>query len=403
MSFDPSKSKYEMPASDLTDAQNIVLSVLSIPVCVMSVCASSVLICMVIKTWKSSLDRILLCMSLYDICWSIQACLQGFLAPPDNSQRVTALGNDASCNALGFLFQFSGNVFWYNGMLSFYYLVTIVYGWTEQHFERIAPYLHVVIFAYSFCTATLGLVREWYYPLDIGGGCWISHYPRGCTGDECRSDEIGWIVAGYPVLCMMLLVIVSNVMIYFHVRRTMRRSVGHSFTNTMAVSQSKRIRQVAIQCFLYVLVFWCTIMPWIVIRGLDGADYTADNESKIFPILVLNSLAAPSTGCFNLLVYLRPQYRKCRRDNPDRSYFWVLRRTIFGNLVETNSQNSNLSEQSRRPVQRSSTMQLANEEKREQSIDKDETTALSLKHEEALSVSNVCRHLAPSKKEPETT
>lgn len=402
MAFDPSKTKYEMPPSDLTDAQNILLSVLSVPVSFLSVCASTTLIYMVMsqtrQTTTTSLDRILILMSLYDICWSIQACLQGFLAPPDVSQRATAWGNEASCNALGFFFQFGGAVFWYNGILSFYFMITIVYGWTERRFQKIAPYLHVFSFLYSFTTACLGLILGWYYTIDLGSGCWISHYPRGCRGEECRSDEIGWIVAGYPTCALIAFVIVSNLRIYCHVRRTMQRSFRHRVLDTMNDTQSQRIKQVAIQCFLYVLAFWCTITPWIIIRGLDGVDYLADNESKIFPLLIVNSLAAPSTGCFNLLIYLRPKYKTHRQKYPHQSFLWVLRRTIVGTPVS--SETCHTSDNVRRPGHVNATaVSPAADGGDEEVCTRNESKVLPLEIQESALADNT--HWAATLEEPE--
>lgn len=329
------------PASDLSDAQTVVLAVSTIPMALLSSAASSLIIYMVLYKKKrngmDSLGRILIGMSVCDIIASTQTCLQAFLAPQDASQRITSLGNSTSCNTLGFLWQFSYACFCYNGLLSFYYLVTIRYGWRDGKFQKYEWYLHGLCIGYPLVTASFGSVFKWYDVNEIGFGCWVNNYPRNCgdepheTGENCIAEEIAWVIGGIPVLLLITIIIANNIFIYRYVRWTLFRSRRHSVVNLD--SQARRMRQVAIQCFLYVLAFWCTTIPSIIIRNLEARGFSADSESSIFPILLLQSIAVPSTGMWNFMVYIRPQYMKCREDFPNESRWWAFRRAAFGSIV----------------------------------------------------------------------
>jgi hypothetical protein len=283
-----------------------------------------------------SYECILLGLSVCDIILTVSWTLAPFLTPKDASQRITALGNDATCNMGGFLWQFSYSTYWYNGLLSFYYLTTIVYGWPEDRFKKLAPYLHGLCIGFPLVTAFLGSANEWYGPNEIGPGCWVNDYPRDCggdpgdTGEECMSDVIAWGIGGIPVALLFLGVFGSNLVIYRHVRATLFRSLRHSL---VVDSQTKRVHQVAVQCFLYVMAFWLSGCSILVVRNIESSGYDAANENRIYPLLLLQAVLPPSTGFWNMIVYLRPRYLRCHEEFPSESRLWAFRRAVFGALV----------------------------------------------------------------------
>jgi hypothetical protein len=142
--------------SDLSDAQNIAMAAGAFPSALLSLGGSLVIIYTVVQTRghiMGSYECILLGLSVCDIILTVSWTLAPFLTPKDASQRITALGNDATCNMGGFLWQFSYSTYWYNGLLSFYYLTTIVYGWSEDRFKKLAPYLHGLCIGFPLVTA----------------------------------------------------------------------------------------------------------------------------------------------------------------------------------------------------------------------------------------------------------
>ena len=366
----------------LTEKQQIILALAPIPTALLSIGGSILIIQNVVrhKGKRNSYHRILLAMSLFDILYSITACLQMFLMPRETSPRITEVGNDATCTLVGFLRQLSFATFWYTGvLLSWFYLSTIVYGWKETDGTRsrswwsrrlVEPMLHGLGICYAIITASAGAVRGWYAELDVGFGCWVNNYPRSCEvidkstgemGPPCLSDEIGWYIAGIPYIVVFLGVIFVNVRIYWHVRATTLQSQRHDFiahniivssttsfssgisenlsnhnnSRTMAVSQAqtRRMRLVATQGVLYVAAFWITACFNAVVRIVE-AYQMAETEADIYFLLIAQAIMSPSTGFFNMLVYYRPRYLRCRQSFPEQTRFWAFRRAIYGSKVQ---------------------------------------------------------------------
>ena len=315
----------ESEISSLTDAQEIAVTLLSIPSACLSILGSSLIIYLFIKSeHKTPYKRLLLGMSLCDIVISFGVPFQWILVPQATSQRVWAVGNDATCTALGIWWQLSFSAFWYNGMLTFYYLLTIRYGITDKIFSwRVEPFMHVMSVGYPLVTALIGAGMGFYSENELSQGCWVKDYPRNCgtdpteTGETCKSTVIAWIFGGIPVFLMVVFIAVNNTLIYIHVRRTIYRSRRRSFLPTAASdAQTKRVRAVATQAFLYVTAFVLTSV-WIVsIKILESMGFDGQHDDQIYFLLVGASVFSPLSGFFNLLIYLRPRYLRTRGDFP---------------------------------------------------------------------------------------
>ena len=354
----------------LSHAQQIALAVAPLPTALLSITASALIITNILhqnSEKRNSYHRILLAMSLFDILFSLSACLQMFLMPAATSPRLTAMGNPASCTAVGALVQLSFATYWYNGVLSVYYLLTVVYGWSQDKIRRVAePAWHTVCVSFALVTATLGLVFGWYSELDIGFGCWVNDYPRGCEvldettgemGEMCLSDDIAWLIAGIPITLLLFVVIFVNIRIYCHVRSVLLKSRRHTFersvssrslgsmtnhtintnnNNPNSDSQLRRMRQVAIQGFLYVAAFWMTGIFNALVRIVEGYNLVTD-ESDVYPLLFLQALWSPSTGFFNMIIYFRPRYLRCRHNFPFETRWWACQRAVLGRDVRPQS------------------------------------------------------------------
>jgi hypothetical protein len=328
--------------SSLSDAQDIALSLLPIAPSLLSIAGSSIIISLVVKSPKKSpYRRILLAMSCCDIVASITYSLQGFLLPRETSQRALAIGNDASCSAVGFFNQFSFSAFFYSGALSLYFLLTVRYGIKEDTFaKRIEPWLHGVSLGYPLITAMIGALVGVYHENELGQGCWVTNYPDGCGdaaegAEDCKSPLIAWIFGGLPIALILLCIAISNCVIYLHVRRTINRGrLRSSFAvNGVQNSQTKRIRAVATQAFLYVAAFLMTYLWGVVLKIMESGSYDAQDEANLFPILVLQAIMLPLTGFLNLCIYVRPRYLRCRSDFPLESRCWAVRRALYEDAV----------------------------------------------------------------------
>ena len=283
---------------------------------------------------KTPYKRILLGLSVCDIIASTTYAISPFLLPQATSQRVWARGTDRSCSILGFLTQFAFSAIWYNGMLSFYYLLTVRFGVKTQTFaRRFEPIIHIVCVGYNFVTALVGLILGFYSESELAQQCWIGYYPKDCgvTGG-CIGTQIGWAYGGGPVLIMFLAIITNNLLIYCFVRRTIQKGKGASMRGS--THQQKRIQAVATQAFLYVGTFFMAYSWAFIIKVLESMGYKKKDEETLFPVLVLFSLLLPIQGVFNLMVYTRPNYLRVQQEFPGEPRWWILKRAWFGTQVQ---------------------------------------------------------------------
>jgi len=228
----------ESDVSSLSDLQEKIISLAMLPSAFLSVFGSSVVAHLVVKEKKNSpYRRILFALSICDIIASINIALAPYLVPADESQWIWSVGNSGTCNMVGALQQFSFSTQLYSGMLGLYFLLTVQYQWKQEDYgRRIEPWLHAFIVVFSISTAAVGAVFGFYNPLDLGPGCWVNSWPEGCGTDSwdyagpCKSVLIAWVFGGLPSVSMLLLIVVSNLLLYCYVRRTMLRGLRYDFT-----------------------------------------------------------------------------------------------------------------------------------------------------------------------------
>ncbi|CAB9514459.1 expressed unknown protein [Seminavis robusta] len=372
--------------SNLSDTQEKVLSLLPFLPALLSFLGSSQIIYMVIsqRQWQTPYRRILLGLSCSDLMASAQFPLQAFLLPQQTSQRVWAIGTDATCSALGVAQQLTFVSAWYNGMLSIFFVMTVRWGVPDrifaQHYE---PVMHVISIGFPLITAIVGAVMGWYREISVGMGCWISKWPEGCgcnegeTGECCQSQLVAWIVGGLPSLLTFTLILCNNLLVFCHVYTTIQRGRQNATTRQIIVQAStqqqtqpkrsfslrrsvapssedpqlKRIRAVATQAFLYVGAYLITYVPAMAVRIMESRDYDAEDEDEIFPLLVLQSLTFPTQGILNLLVYVRPTYLRVRKDFALESKWWAFRRAMYGDRVVPRHRQGGNQRQTRRHTQ----------------------------------------------------
>ena len=227
----------------------------------LSLVGSTILVRLLLKSkCRLPYRRILFVLSIFDILNTISICLGPFLFPKGSfswstgSQRKYAVGTEATCVAIGFINQLSYvPSFSYYGVSSLYYLLRIRYGVRDEYFGRyIEPMLHTFFIGYNFILAIifayLGLLGDPGY----GFGCWIAPNPDIGCDVNCIST-ISWSVSGAMFFFIFAFLLVSNVLIYKHVRTTYIKSQRRSIAGT-EVSDGQ-IRAVARQAFLYILVF----------------------------------------------------------------------------------------------------------------------------------------------------
>lgn len=180
---------------------------------------------------------------------------------------------------IGATTQISLSSLFYCVALSFYFLATIRLGITQEQFaKKYEPWLHAFAAGYPILTATIGASLGAYSEVSVGIGCFLKDYPTGCLGNdevECHSDTLAWIFGGVFVILCFPTLMVMNSMIYFHVRAELRRGLARSLQRE---NQTRRIRQVATQAFLYVTAFSGTYIWTTVIRISESQDTVTEQS-----------------------------------------------------------------------------------------------------------------------------
>ena len=398
------KATLDPEISTLTDGQEIGLSLLGVASATFSLLGSSVIVYKVLARMKQKratpYDRIMLGLSGCDIVASVGFGLAPILLPQETSQRVWAKGNDATCTFVGFLYQLGFSAVWYNGLLSFYYLLTVKFGIKRQNFSKyFEVWFHATTLVYFTTTATLGAALGFFSELELSQGCWIGEYPQGCEAEgNCKSKYIGWSFAGGPFLFSFLAVATNNLCIYCHVRSSLgnnvkktkgrreknhknkdnnsnisKNSKGRAATatsqtttttipspknnnnnnnndNTVAARQrevhKKQIAEVAVQGFLYVGTFFTTYTPGFAIRILESIGWNPSDEASIYWLLLLDAFLKPLQGLLNMFVYTKPYYTRIRAAHPEWTRFQAIREACTSDSIPTLSEivsSSNMS------------------------------------------------------------
>ncbi|CAJ1965860.1 unnamed protein product [Cylindrotheca closterium] len=378
----------------LSDTQQIVLSILPIPSAIISILGSSAIIYLAkerrkIQNW-TPYTRLLVAMSFCDIVFSLNVGFSTFLRPRETSYRIWAFGNDATCSYIGFINQASSaGAICYNGMLSFYFLLTARYGMKNSKISRwIEPLMHLVALGFAIGTALVGAVVDIYGEKAGAMSCWMSRDSKeGTSGatetaeNDMGYDIIGTVFFAMPVLAVFVCLIINNVVIYLFVRRHVRKHPSQEIEDSISsdvdvsfvesfdrftlstgssegssrvpsctkktsrresknkdnrskrkiASQSQRLQLVCSQAFLFVMAFvvcnaWNTLMG--VLPGSDLKDI--ELMVKYYPLAVLQSALLPLQGLFNMIIFLRPKYLKLRLRFPREGRFWTVRRIFLG-------------------------------------------------------------------------
>jgi len=284
---------------------------------------------------------------------------------------------------VGFFNQFSYGTLIYNGSLSFYFLLTARFGYSNAYMARvIEPWIHIAGNGFAGITSIVALALGAYDEMTGGTGCWVANYPRGCgEGPGCTSRLIGWLYFGLLSISIFILVLIFNSMILIFVRRNRvpfkmstpdvetkkklyldesssnheddderRRKVERttemngidnerqSQNASQSKDQARRLRLVSTQAFLYVAFFLiCNV--WTGTVGIiESSGDTREEELQLvvdnYVVFLLQAFLTPLQGFFNMAVFIRPKLYLCIAAFPGESRLWIVRRTILGNRVK---------------------------------------------------------------------
>jgi hypothetical protein len=124
---------------------------------------------------------------------------------------------------VGVFNQLSYGTICYNGMLSFYFLLTARFGYSNAYVSKVVePWMHIISNGFAVITSVVALAIGAYGEMAHSNGCWVANYPRGCGGENgpvCTSRLIGWLYFGLPAILVLICLIINNSIIFMFVRR----------------------------------------------------------------------------------------------------------------------------------------------------------------------------------------
>ena len=264
-------------------------------------------------------QRLICAMSIVDLMVStVWFCTNLFLPPIFKTTLgfPWASGNQASCNAQGFLVQSSIASVLYNATLSTYYVLVIKYNWKNTRLAKIEKYFHIIPLSFGIVTATIALSLGLMNPADWD--CWIAPDPD--LSNEVLAHILQWAFFFGPLWAAILFTSFNMYQIYRFVRQTETKSDKWKNKHERLV----RTKSVATQNKLYAAAFMCTWLFPTIARSIQIFNGTVPSW-----IVVLSGTFIPSQGFFNSLVYFRLRIKKCGQDHPGKSWLWLVNRIMI--------------------------------------------------------------------------
>ncbi|KAL7550167.1 hypothetical protein ACHAWF_013408, partial [Thalassiosira exigua] len=302
---------------------------------------------------RTTYHRLVFGMSLCDFSASVAWFFTTWPIPRGTPGVYGAVGTQQTCSAQAFFAQFSISTIMYNATLCVYYVLVIVKGWTDEEIVKIEPFLHGHAIAWGLGTglASLGLTLF----NRVGWDCWISGAPLGCQESWNSPDGTTTCVRGdngslyqwafYYAPLWFVIFMVSGLMYWIYRTVKVQEKAMDKYKVVVAtapahngnegdnnernkreqskaqLSNHKRIQK---QAFFYVGAFFVTwFFPTIFqLAIVIGGEYP-------FTLMFLTALFVPIQGLLNLIVFIRPNYMRYRRSNPDELFISAWFQTLW--------------------------------------------------------------------------
>lgn len=314
-----------------THQQQVALAITPVVSGVISAFGSFSILYIILRDRKSKLrqsyHRIMLGMSAADLIASLTFATSTFLMPRDTPGVWGAKGNRATCSLQGFFTQYTYIPMLYSGVLAAHFLRST----KSQHrsvgiqtqFEYWEPMVHSVIWLFNISAAFAGLALKLYNPPELGVGCYISQYPKGCAENSAvfcergeHSDVYRWVFGGMLVMPVGALIIYCMIAIYLSVRKQLGLIERRYSTAEDQNCAKKRLRVVERQGMLYIFSV-VGVYLWSGVTGL--LENGGNTRRQFFVIALLAEIFLPSQGTFNFFIFVFPLYRQLRSDWPQDS------------------------------------------------------------------------------------
>lgn len=318
--------------------QSQLLSIIPIITAPLSVIGSSMIIYIILSDRKRKLQRVyhrlLLAYSTIDFVFSINLALSGAVVPKGTPGVWGAIGNQATCEASGFITQFGQSSGLYAAFMCLYYMLILRYDVREETIaKRVEPFVHGLAFLFPLVFASAMLVLGMYNPTNVLiGWCFINAYPADCLRREeieCERAEnyLLWLwITNAPYFVYSSTVTISCILTYLTVRKLELRSSRRWTHNNQSMEKTK---ETAIQAFLYIIAFTLTYCCFGLSTLFGPKPATEKHRSFYFPLALLIKIFLPLQGFWNFLIFGRPRYSALKGRNPQLNSFEILKQIIF--------------------------------------------------------------------------
>ena len=286
-----------------------------------------------IKNMKSTFNRLLLILSIFDMISSIAFFFANWpipASPPNDgmydgqvyiSQKAwdsrypgsKTIDSKAACSTQGFFIHFGilGSTF-ATGFIALQTLLMVRYSWTERQMRKAEKVFFTILAIYPLTTAIVATSMGLMNPLPTAF-CWIEVPVVECFFEsrhpllEDYCEEINpmsatnyllfKLVLGFAVIFFTLvLVFCSMVSLYLSVRTQERRAARWSSN----AAEGRAQRKVFTKGMLYISAYLIVWIPSVLAVSLD-ADSIGPQGGLLLNTIV--SIFLPLQGCFNALIY----------------------------------------------------------------------------------------------------
>jgi len=317
-----------------------------------SIISSSLLIYMLLSKKRQRLrrlqNRFLLAMSIIDVMYS--AALGLSVVPIPKGECSLGFGNISTCTAQGFFIQFGLAVPGYVAMISLSCFLSIVCNIRQT---RISRFCEVAMHAYAVLpmlgVAIVAASQKNFYSNRFQ--CWIDRAEGvedvGGLKAYGKSEWVGiattiWLPLNAFIIFVCLIAVVRKT------RKRAQKMRSYEFQPTTSTTQltrrslAKRKRSAievsaddsAKQVILYICAF--------VITYVWDAMYYLVNNGHSDVLYILSSVFLPLQGFWNFIIYIRPRIVVIRREQEGLSFLSALKKVIFGDNDQSNSQQNPL-------------------------------------------------------------
>mmetsp|Transcript_11172 Transcript_11172/g.15727 ORF Transcript_11172/g.15727 Transcript_11172/m.15727 type:complete len:398 (+) Transcript_11172:133-1326(+) len=321
----------------LGDSQLKVIVWLSRCTSLLSLAGSSLIIYIILYDLRRKLsranNRLILAMSTCDILNS-SALIFSTAPIPRDTGIYGAIGNQATCTTQGFFINFGLSVPMYSASLSLFYLFSIRYNITNEDLLS-RKYDMMAHFVNLFIPLALSIISAAFKNFNTKGlFCWLEASPYGCDDGridaECTRGKYSSyfetislaVVLGYcfATTCISMGLIYHSVLRRQKLLQNREGVPGDRIILSRIVLEKK---ETAKQAALFVGSFLITFLFALINVFVP---LRARTVKYVFGIL--QGAFLPLQGFWNALAYLRPIINAIRRENSEKSCFWVIEQVL---------------------------------------------------------------------------